>query len=321
MCGLAGAWNELMIGLIGDRSDSRNPVAFGEPESARPESNAYSVQIKSLESEIAALRRENMAQRKRLSTMTDALKTAGSLQRDLCTCDVPEVDGLDVCVFYRLAEAVGGDAYEIVRLDETRVAFAVIDATGHGVAASLLATYAQQAFRRALRDASSWSGIGPADVLADINRDLVSVALEDCQSVAALVGIFDERSRVLRVARGGAPNPLVSSVWGTTSTLDCSGPLLGVVEGAVFSEVARTLRPGDTVLLYSDGLNEVLAPPHARIANDIAQTPWLRSVAVGALEEACRDLDALQGLRDDYDDTTVILLRVQPEAVARVVSA
>ncbi len=224
-------------------------------------------------------------------------------------------------VFYRLAEPVGGDAYEIVRLDETRVAFVVIDATGHGVAASLLATYAQQAFRRALRDASSWSGIGPGDVLAEVNRDLVAVAMEDCQSVAALVGIFDERSRVLRVARGGAPYPLVSSVTGTTSVLDCRGPLLGAVEGAAFSEVSRTLRPGDTVLLYSDGLNEVLAPPHGRIANDVAQTAWHRSVAGGALESACRDLDVLRGRSDDCDDTTVVMLRVLSEAVAQVVPA
>ncbi len=310
-----------MVGLVCDRPDSVNTTALGEPEPARPESNAFSVQIKSLEAEVAVLRRENLAQRSRLSTMTDALRTAGSLQRDLCTCDVPEVDGLDVCVFYRLAEPVGGDAYEIVRLDETRVAFVVVDATGHGVAASLLATYAQQAFRRALRDTVSHSGIGPGHVLAEVNRDLVAVALEDCQSVAALVGIFDERSRVLRVARGGAPYPLVSSVRGRTSVFDCGGPLLGAVEGAAFSEGSRTLRPGDTVLLHSDGLNEVLAPPHRRIANDIAQTPWLRSVGVSTLEQACRELDVLRGRGDDRDDVTAVMLRVQSEAVAREVSA
>ncbi len=83
MCGLGGAWNELMVGLICDRSDSVNTMALCESESARPDSNAPSVQIKSLEAEVAALRRENLAQRNRLSTMTDALRAAGSLQRDL----------------------------------------------------------------------------------------------------------------------------------------------------------------------------------------------------------------------------------------------
>jgi len=267
-----------------------------------------------LRAEVEALRRQNAAARRQILRMNDALASARALHLDLCTSDMPSVEGLEIEVLFRPAEAVGGDAYGAVRLGDSRVAFFVIDATGHGVAASLLAAYAQQAFRRALRDAHGRPVVRAVDILHEVNRALWEANLSDCQFVAASAVIYDESSGLLCAARGGAPHPLVVSSAGTTTTIECSGPLLGALENPDFREVATSLQAGDTLVLHSDGLNEVLAAVAEPTENDISGTAWVRSLPVREAHLACRELDDLRLRRSQCDDLTVVMLRAHQVA-------
>jgi len=252
--------------------------------------------------------------------MQASLATAGALQRDLCTSDLPPVHGLDVAVLYRPAEIVSGDTYGIVRLDDRRVAFFVMDATGHGVAASLLATYAQQALRRALQDAEGNIRVTAAGVLEEVNRALVDAALTDCQFVAGIVAIYDESTGRMRLARGGAPYPLLAPARGATRHADCSGPLLGALADPIFKETVVDLAAGDTLILHSDGLNEALAEPNEAVCHDVSGATWSRGLPGSDPKSACVRIDELCARRTGCDDLTMLVLRADAGAGVGVVA-
>ena len=266
--------------------------------------------IVSLRQEVASLRRRVLSQTRHGERSAAAPGSGVALHRDLCTSAVPTVRGAEIDVVYQPAEAVGGDAYTAVRLDEHRVAIAMIDATGHGVGASVLAAYVQHSMRAALRRAAQDEHACPSKILQAVNRDVCDAHLSDCQFVAAVVVLYDERSRMVRLARAGMPYPVRLSRSDASSKLEPGGPLLGAVELATFPEVALSLEPGDTLVLHTDGLEHCLADPAGRPHPDVAGSVWLRSLQHRDLTAALAGLDGLCGGDHAEDDVTVITLRV-----------
>jgi len=240
------------------------------------------------------------------------------MHRDLCTAGASDICGLRLHTLFRPAEHVGGDAFDVRRLSTDSVAVVLLDATGHGVAAAMLAAYAQHAFRRALRDAAERCDADPSAILASVNRDLIEADLPDCQSVAAAVVIYDERLGLLRVSRAGLPHPLMVSADGARPVA-CDGPLLGAVAGATFSQERLTLEPGASVVLHSDGLNELLAEADDLATLDVATSEWTGSLAQADVTSAFESLERRAEARSDRDDLTVIVL--QPAAHASSLAA
>ncbi len=269
---------------------------------------AESTLIASLRHEITTLRRRTAAQEQRLDNATSAMASAASLHRELCTSVVPTLHGAAIDVFYRPAEDVGGDAYTIVRLDEHRVAIGMIDATGHGVAASILAAYGQQSMRSAFRRAARNVETMPSEIMASVNRDVCDANLPDCQFIAAIVAIYDEREHVLHLSRGGTPYPIRLRRMQTPTTLEQGGPLLGAIEDATFEDHSVVLESGETFVIHTDGLDQALAEPHQPPVADVASTPWLQSLQDRAPCDAFLDID--RSHRDTFDDVTVISLRL-----------
>jgi serine phosphatase RsbU (regulator of sigma subunit) len=270
--------------------------------------------------EIDQLRRENRLLRAQLAAQASSLDLAASLHRDLCAPPLPDVTGLTLQVLYRPAEAVGGDAYTVRRLNDRTVAVVLIDATGHGVAAAALAAYAQQSIHRVLREAAGRAESSPARMLRSINHDLITADLPDCQNVAALVAVYSEPSRTLRVARGGAPRPILLTHDGTSVQLGCDGPLLGALEAASYNEVAVTLEPNDCVVLHTDGLYEALSDRQETPYVDLTQSEWMRSLAHRAHGEASDMQRTLPPDPEPRDDVTVVILTADTHATKRTIS-
>ncbi len=271
---------------------------------------AESAVIASLREEVTALRRWTASQDKRLRHVKTSLSSAASLHRELCTSDVPVLHGATIDVLYHPVEELSGDAYTIVRLDDHRVAMSLIDATGHGVAASILAAYAQQSLRGALRRAVAEADTRPSEIMSRVNRDVFDANLTDCQFVAAVVAIYDERDRMLRMARGGVPYPIHLSPAQTPRTWEQGGPLLGAVEEAVFDDLTVMLECGDVLVMHTDGLEHVLAEANGPPVSNVASTSWLPSLLNRDLSDAWRDINCPWSGGDADDDVTVIALRV-----------
>jgi serine phosphatase RsbU (regulator of sigma subunit) len=99
-----------------------------------------------------------------------------------------------------------------------------------------------------------YAELSPGDLFAAVNRDLTALEFEDPPVVAMTVLRLDAETGKFVVARAGAPRPAVETVDGSTTEITLPGPLLGVFDGAAFPDHAGELRPGEQVVLKTDGV-------------------------------------------------------------------
>jgi serine phosphatase RsbU (regulator of sigma subunit)/PAS domain-containing protein len=163
-----------------------------------------------------------------------------------------DLGGLRVAVRYRPAEKdhmVGGDWYDAVTLPSGRILLCVGDVAGHGIDAAT----GMVALRNALRGLAA-TGSGPAQLLGWLNT--VTHHLTDNVTATAVCALYDPDTRVLRWARAGHLPPVLlrGGRAGTVPRVD--GILLGAVADASYQEGSLTLEPGDTLMMYTDGLIE-----------------------------------------------------------------
>src|SRR5581483_4339325 len=148
---------------------------------------------------------------------------------------------------------VGGDFYDVFRLDERHVGFYVADAMGHGVPASLLTVFLKKAVQPKEVSGTSYRLVPPDEVLARLNRDLIAQGLADLPFITMVYGLLDCQSGGVDIARAGHPYPVYLPRVGEPESWESPGTLLGVFE-AEYPVLRRQLHPGDKLLVFTDGL-------------------------------------------------------------------
>ncbi|MBI3411291.1 MAG: SpoIIE family protein phosphatase [Planctomycetes bacterium] len=182
------------------------------------------------------------------------LELARRIQESFLPQSLPELPGVRFAVAYKPQNRVGGDFYDLFRLDESHVGFYVADAMGHGVPASLLTIFVKQAVKAKEINGNEYRLTPPNEVLAKLNRDLIAQALSEHPFITMAYALFDARTGTFRFARAGHPYPLYVPREGPPRFWQIEGSLLGVFE-TEFRLQAHTLAPGDKVLLYTDGMD------------------------------------------------------------------
>ena len=186
----------------------------------------------------------------------EEMRLAREIQRGLLPRSLPAVPGLDVAVRWRPSAAVSGDTYDAAALPGGRLVVAVADVVGKGIPAALL-TSTVQAGLRLLRPDGPDVSVAIARAAQRLDR-LIADSTEPHQFATLAWAVVDPASgRVWSVA-AGHPAPRIRRRGGAVEALDGGGPLLGVVPGARFTCAEAVLAPGDTLVLFSDGLTESL---------------------------------------------------------------
>jgi serine phosphatase RsbU (regulator of sigma subunit) len=242
------------------------------------------------------------------------LRLARSIQRASLPREVPQLEGWQITPFYRPAREVGGDFYDFHLLSEGRVGLVVGDATGKGVPAALVMSTAcgmLQLAAQALVDSSS-----PGEVLSRVNETLWD-RIPANMFVTCFYAILDPRSATFTYANAGHDLPYL---WhgGDAEELRARGMPLGLMPGMSYEQKEMMLAPGDSALLYSDGLVEAHDPK-----GEMFGFPRLRVlVAEHGAEEEERSLGSLlleelysfvgEGWEQEDDITLVTLRRSAP---------
>ena len=206
-------------------------------------------------SERLAYERELMAARRRAEeSEARARVLAETLQRSFLPPDIVTVPGLDVGGAYRPAgdgSEVGGDFYDVFQTGSQTWGVVLGDVCGKGAAAAVVTALARYTVRAEALHVSS-----PAAVLAGLHRALLAYYPQTF--ITALFVLLDQvpEGHRLTMATGGHPLPLCRRADGSVATLGRPGSFLGMEETASVSESAAMLSPGDTVVLYTDGVTE-----------------------------------------------------------------
>jgi sigma-B regulation protein RsbU (phosphoserine phosphatase) len=205
--------------------------------------------------------------------ISQEIELARRIQQSLLPQTLPQTPAVRFAVHYRPSGRIGGDFYDVFRLDEDHVGFYVADVMGHGVPASLLTIFLKKAVRAKEIFGNQYRLLPPDEVLQQLNRDLVDLALADIPFITMIYGLFNSRARTLIFARAGHPHPLYIPREGAPEMWQVHGTLLGVFE-TQFTVQTRELQPGDKVLFYTDGLDAV---------GDAAQSDGARRLLAQAL--------------------------------------
>lgn len=201
------------------------------------------------------------------------------------------------------ARSIGGDYYDAMKLGDDRIGFAVADVTGKGVPAALF-----MAMSKALTSAAlSRMEPDPAAIAAAINAEL----LLEATSVTMLLGILDLRSGEVRMVSAGHEDPWLITADGTASRLRLDGGLPLCVAELPYPVECVTLRPGDILVLVTDGVTEAENAKGEFFGRD--RTPFSRELrAANATEivEAVRaDVREFEAGAEASDDLTVMAVR------------
>jgi len=176
------------------------------------------------------------------------------LQRAVLPDSLPTVAGLHFDAEYRAGAAgtyVGGDWYDVFQLDGEHIVFSVGDVMGKGAAAAALMGQVRSAVR-----AYAVTGQSPAEILSSLDR-LFDVMVDD-RVVTVVVGIINPTTGAVVLSNAGHPPPLVVRAEGTASYAATQSSLLiaAGLGGPVRPSQELFLHPGDTLVMYSDGLLE-----------------------------------------------------------------
>ncbi|BAM03995.1 PP2C family protein-serine/threonine phosphatase [Phycisphaera mikurensis] len=269
------------------------------------------------------LKRQHDGLSKEMSRLNEELRMAMKIQRGFLPDDVPGFGPLSVGVMWRPAGYVGGDLYDVVRLDEHHVGVFVVDAVGHGIPAALMSIYIRQILKQ--RELTPGRGGGyrliePGETLRRLNEHLLDLGHGATALATAVVGVLDTRSGELRVARAGHPLPLLLRRGEPAEVIGPEGPMLGVFACEHFDQQTLRLRDGDRLLLYSDGFELAFPNPErpgdapGRLRASERYVEEFGTFADAPADEAMqrfRDrLEAETGSLHPPDDLTLVCLAV-----------
>lgn len=186
-------------------------------------------------------------------SLTEQLRLAGLVQQDFLPAKLPNTNRLKWASFFKPAEWVSGDIYDVVRVDEQHIGFYVADVVGHGMPAALLTIFLKQALVMRQTVGNSYHVFSPAEVMKNLNLRMTAQKLSGYQFATACYCLLNTKTLQLTFARAGHPYPLLIRPSEPPKQLEVRGSLLGIFEQAEYLQQTVQLQPGDKLLLYSDG--------------------------------------------------------------------
>jgi sigma-B regulation protein RsbU (phosphoserine phosphatase) len=184
----------------------------------------------------------------------DELEVARELQRELLPIAAPDVDGYSFAFSYRTANTIGGDYYDFFTLEDGRLAVITGDASGHGIAAGLVMAIAGSALKLGFdRDPD------PVAVTRLVNRALCRTGGSRA-FMTLFCGVLEPVTGRLRFVGAGHPFPLLRRADGEILELGKGCLPLGIRFELDLEAHEAQIDPGDTLLLYTDGVVETLGP-------------------------------------------------------------
>ena len=228
---------------------------------------------------------------------------AVALQRSLLPDRLPDLPGATAAARYLPArDEVGGDWYDVLTLPGGRIGLAIGDVAGHGVRAAAL----MGQMRAALR-AYALENHSPAVVLELLDRMLRSTRERAMATV--IYAVIEPETGKVRYASAGHPPPLLVDDSGARLLDPATGPPVGTILDSAYTEAELEMRPGETLLLYTDGLIEVrgeaLDEGLARLLDAAGGLTAPHALCERILETLRPDADA-------SDDIAVVALHTPP---------
>ncbi len=236
------------------------------------------------------------------------LDLARQVQRNFLPKHVPELPGYEFHAFYEAAREVGGDYYDFIPLADNRLAITLGDVAGKGMPAALLMAKLSSEARLCLLTERD-----PNAAMSRLNEQLYPSTSPMDRFITMVAAVLDPAAHTVTLVNAGHPAPLwyrrAERKFVKAAPLDDDGQSLGITQGNKYQHYQVALAPGDSLLLFSDGVTD---------AQSIASKPFKMKGIHQILEQAGADTPNALGERivraikrhsrggPQYDDITLI---------------
>lgn len=228
------------------------------------------------------------------------LSIAQEVHQAMLPLHTPEIDGLEIATYYKPAREIGGDFYDFYPVEENCLGVAIVDIAGKGVPAALLVSSAKYALREYYSDDHN-------AMMQKINRHLQSVTT-DYTFVTMVYGVLNVQTRRFSYANAGHMPPMVVKPDREVVLYQHVDPPLGMMTYEHYCETVIQLEPGDTLVLYTDGLTDAMASG----AEGIDELKKVLS-EIKCDDVECWGDEILKQIAQPrhVDDTTLVIVRIK----------
>ncbi|HTT19089.1 MAG TPA: SpoIIE family protein phosphatase [Candidatus Sulfotelmatobacter sp.] len=214
--------------------------------------------LQKLQHQVALAREQRQRQRQREEELSDARE----IQASLLPKQLPEVRGYEIAAVNQPLRFVGGDYYNVVRIDDRRTAVCIADVAGKGLPAALLMSTLQAALQPLIAQK-----LAPGELCQRLNRILCEV-MPVGKFISFFYGVLDSVENRLTYCNAGHNPPLLVRADGASSELDAQGAVLGQFPEWQYRQSDLEMRGGDRMLLFTDGLVEANSTNEEQFGKD-----------------------------------------------------
>jgi sigma-B regulation protein RsbU (phosphoserine phosphatase) len=233
------------------------------------------------------------------------LKAAHEIQAHLLPHELPQMQPFQIARAWEPARSVGGDYFDVLTLGPDQLGICIADVLGKGITAALLRANLQSAFR-AFAPVNS----APGALCGKLNEVLCG-SIAPGKFVTLFYGVIDRERLILHFENAGHSSPIV--LRGNEATILAEGgTVLGLFPKSVYEDRLFALRPGDCLLLTTDGVTEAENEHFEEFGNERVIASARAARSLGAQGIRTRILDDVTRFCDGnfHDDATVIVVTV-----------
>ncbi len=302
----------IMVSAYGDMSNIRSAMNNGAFDFAtKPiDLDDLAITIEKAVVQINYIRRSQQEHDQLESLKTD-LAVAAEIQQAILPRifpPFPENDAeMELAARMRPAKDVGGDFYDFFRIDNDRIGVVIADVSGKGIPAAIF-----MAVSRTLIRTVGLQGIMPGECMTKSN-ELLSKESIDCMFVTVFYAIYNIRTGEFVYCNAGHNSPVIVKSNGKVEMLPVSeNCMVGAVEGVTYSNTQARLEIGDTLLMYTDGVNEAMNEAFEEYGDE----RMMRLLATQSgndcqtiIDQQLADVKAFAGNAAQSDDITLMALK------------
>ena len=241
--------------------------------------------------------------------ISEQMRLAGVIQRRMIPAKAPAMQGLDIAAAYIPCFDVGGDLYDLFKLDDDRLVVTIADVIGKGIPAAIMMSL----FRGAVRAYADCAECryGMIDIIKRLNR-MACREYRDGEFVSLFYAVIDSKARQITCCNcGHEPTVLIRN--GRVTDLRSGGLVLGVEADAEYQTQTVDLQQGDCLLFYTDGLIDA-ADFEGRFWGRENMLEAAKKFADNNAESMLKNVLAYRrrfvGLANQIDDTSVVIIKV-----------
>ena len=238
------------------------------------------------------------------------LSIARAVQHTFLPSKIQSLPGIDMAGICIPAQETGGDYYDMISLGEQRVAIAIGDVSGKGIRAAFYMT-----FTKGVLHSLSALILSPVELLNQLNR-LFNENATRGTFISMIYGIFEAKKRTFTFARAGHNPMLLVRKDGSSEWIKPKGLGIGVTKGDNFieciEEAELKLNEGDVLILYTDGITEML-DAGGRFYGEERLQELVKNIRKDSSHEIMKrivsDVNEFKGLTKQHDDMTLVIIK------------